>query len=116
MSPEAKLVRDRIPELIRANGEEPITYQAGPAEYRRRLQDKLLEEVNEFLTATNPTNAVEELADVLEVIYALAADLDTDQPSLNQIRQTKATTRGTFTNRTIWTGVRSPSDPTAQHS
>jgi predicted house-cleaning noncanonical NTP pyrophosphatase (MazG superfamily) len=106
MSADSKLVRDRIPEIIRTNGEEPITYQADPAEYRRRLRDKLLEEVDEFLTATNPGSAVEELADVLEVVYALAADLGTDQPSLNHIRETKATNRGAFTNRVIFTGVR----------
>lgn len=54
---DGKLVRDRIPDIIRANGEEPITYQADPAEYRRRLRDKLLEEVDEFLTA-DPGNAL----------------------------------------------------------
>ncbi|MDX6259197.1 MAG: hypothetical protein QOH84_885, partial [Kribbellaceae bacterium] len=38
MSTDGKLVRDRIPDIIRANGEEPIIYQADPVEYRRRLR------------------------------------------------------------------------------
>ncbi|MEV6417390.1 nucleoside triphosphate pyrophosphohydrolase [Kribbella sp. NPDC051718] len=105
MSADGKLVRDRIPDLIRANGEDPITYVAAPAEYRQRLRDKLLEEVDEFLTADS-TAAVEELADVLEVVYALAADLGTDRPTLEQIREAKATERGAFTNRLIWLGSR----------
>jgi predicted house-cleaning noncanonical NTP pyrophosphatase (MazG superfamily) len=105
MTTEGKLVRDWIPDIIRANGEEPITYQADPTEYRQRLRDKLLEEVNEFLTAA-PGNAVEELADVLEVVYALAADLGTDRPTLEQIRQTKAAERGAFASRLVWLGVR----------
>jgi predicted house-cleaning noncanonical NTP pyrophosphatase (MazG superfamily) len=100
-----KLVRDRIPDLVRANGEVPVTYQADPAEYRRRLREKLLEEVDEFLNA-DPTGAVEELADVLEVVYALAADLGTDQPALDQVRHTKATERGAFVDRIVWQGVR----------
>ena len=105
MSTDGKLVRDRIPEIIRAAGAEPITYQADPAEYRRRLRDKLLEEVDEFLTA-DAGSAVEELADILEVVYALAADLGTTKDHLESTRATKATTRGTFTHRLIYTGTR----------
>ncbi|MGW6280046.1 nucleoside triphosphate pyrophosphohydrolase [Kribbella sp. NPDC055071] len=105
MSAHGKLVRDRIPEIIRANGAEPITYQAEPAEFRRRLRDKLLEEVDEFLTA-DETTAVEELADILEVIRALAANLGTTPDDLEATRATKAAERGAFTTRTIWTGTR----------
>jgi predicted house-cleaning noncanonical NTP pyrophosphatase (MazG superfamily) len=101
---DGKLVRDRIPDIIRADGSEPIVYQADPAEYRQRLRDKLLEEVDEFLTA-DPASAVEELADVLEVVYALAADLGTDRPTLEQLRQAKATERGAFADRLVWLGL-----------
>jgi predicted house-cleaning noncanonical NTP pyrophosphatase (MazG superfamily) len=104
-SADGKLVRDRIPEIIRADGAEPITYQAEPDEYRRRLRDKLQEEVDEFLTADGPA-AVEELADILEVVYALAADLGTTREALETIRATKAGKRGAFADRTVWTGLR----------
>lgn len=106
MSADDKLVRDLIPDLVRAKGEVPITYQADPAEYRHRLRAKLLEEVDEFLTA-DPSGAIEELADVLEVVYALAADLGTDQTALDHIRHTKAAERGAFANRVVWQGVQS---------
>lgn len=105
MSTDGKLVRDRIPDIIRANGEDPIIYQADPVEYRRRLREKLLEEVDEFLNA-DPTSAVEELADVLEVVFALAADLGTDRPTLEQLRQAKAAERGAFADRLVWLGIR----------
>lgn len=98
-----KLVRDRIPEIIRANGEEPITYRAEPDEYRRRLRDKLVEEVDEFLTDGDP---LEELADVLEVVYALAADLGADEARLDQIRDQKAAKRGRFAEQIVWVGVK----------
>ncbi|WUJ72266.1 nucleoside triphosphate pyrophosphohydrolase [Kribbella soli] len=105
MNADGKLVRDRIPEIIRGSGAEPITYRAGAAEYRRRLRDKLLEEVDEFLAADGEAS-VEELADILEVVYALAADLGTTKEDLETTRAAKAAERGTFDNRVIWTGVR----------
>jgi predicted house-cleaning noncanonical NTP pyrophosphatase (MazG superfamily) len=105
MDADGKLVRDRIPEIIRASGAEPVTYRADVAEYQRRLREKLLEEVDEFLAADGAT-AVEELADILEVVYALAAELGATREDLETTRATKATERGVFTDRVIWTGVR----------
>jgi predicted house-cleaning noncanonical NTP pyrophosphatase (MazG superfamily) len=105
MGAGGKLVRDRIPEIIRASGAEPVTYRADVAEYRGRLREKLLEEVDEFLAADG-ADAVEELADILEVVYALAADLGTTKEDLETARATKAAERGAFADRVIWTGVR----------
>ena len=105
MSTDAKLVRDRIPEIIRAAGEEPITYRAEPDEYRLRLREKLAEEVGEFLAAGDE-HAIGELADVLEVVYALAADLGTDRAQLERMREDKASRRGGFVERIVLTSLR----------
>ncbi|WP_392960145.1 nucleoside triphosphate pyrophosphohydrolase [Streptomyces sp. LN245] len=102
---QGKLVRDRIPEVIRADGGDPVTYVASPAEYRRRLRDKLGEEVIEFLEADGDS-ALEELADVLEVVRALAVELGSDAERLEQIRAAKACERGGFAERIVWTGNR----------
>ncbi|MEU8773515.1 nucleoside triphosphate pyrophosphohydrolase [Streptomyces sp. NPDC048606] len=102
---EAKLVRDRIPEIIRATGAEPEVYVADPAEYRRRLRAKLAEEVAEYMEADD-TDAPEELADVLEVAFALAADLGIDADGLERLRAAKAEQRGGFAQRIVWTGNR----------
>jgi predicted house-cleaning noncanonical NTP pyrophosphatase (MazG superfamily) len=104
MGADGKLVRDRIPEIIRANGEEPTIYRADADEYRWRLREKLGEEVGEFLDADGD-QAVEELADVLEVVYALAADLGVDQEQLERTRAEKACERGAFSDRIVSTGV-----------
>ena len=100
-----KLVRDRIPQIIRQGGAEPVTYKASPEEYRNRLRDKLGEEIAEFLEADD-AKAPEELADVLEVVHALAADLGIDTDQLEKIREAKANERGGFANRVVWTGNR----------
>ncbi|GAA2655088.1 nucleoside triphosphate pyrophosphohydrolase [Streptomyces spororaveus] len=102
---DGKLVRDRIPEIIRVGGAEPEVYVADPAEYRERLRAKLTEEVAEYMAA-DETDAPEELADVLEVAFALAADLGVDPVQLEKIRASKAEERGGFSERIVWTGNR----------
>lgn len=102
---DGKLVRDRIPQIIRNNGAEPMIYKAAPEEYRQRLRDKLGEEVSEFLAADR-ARAPEELADVLEVVRALAADLGIAPDQLEKIREAKCDERGAFTDRIVWLGNR----------
>lgn len=90
----AKLVRDGIIDIIRANGEEPNYHEATQAEYERVLPSKLEEEVTEFLE--NPS--VEELADVAQVIKALEKLYGWD---LEAARQKKEQERGGFEKRYI---------------
>jgi predicted house-cleaning noncanonical NTP pyrophosphatase (MazG superfamily) len=63
-----KLVRDKIPDIIMRRGDKPVTQILDAGAYRRELRRKLQEEVAEF----GESGEVEELADVLEVVYALA--------------------------------------------
>src|ERR1700733_13598045 len=97
---DGKLVRDKIPAIIRASGQEPIVRIATAEEYGTRLQDKLREEVNEFLASGD----LEELADILEVVYALAAQQGIPPGQLEEFRAQKAEERGGFTARIIWCG------------
>jgi predicted house-cleaning noncanonical NTP pyrophosphatase (MazG superfamily) len=101
---QGKLVRDKIPQIIRAKGLEPVVYIADPDEYATRLRDKLTEEVGEFLASDSDP---EELADVLEVVYALAALTGTDLQQLEKLRAAKADERGGFADRIIWSGNQS---------
>lgn len=103
---EPKLVRDRIPEIIRQSGEVPLTYVAERPEYRRRLWAKLTEETQEFLTAKDTAESLDELADVLEVVRALAVELGSTPDELEARRAAKAAARGGFNDRIVWTGNR----------
>jgi predicted house-cleaning noncanonical NTP pyrophosphatase (MazG superfamily) len=98
-----KLVRDKIPQIIRSKGLEPVIYTASTEEYGARLREKLREEVEEFLDSDNDP---EELADILEVLYACAEQAGTDQQQLEKLRAAKAKQRGGFTDRIIWSGNR----------
>jgi predicted house-cleaning noncanonical NTP pyrophosphatase (MazG superfamily) len=92
-----KLVRDKIPEIIRKNGAIPFTHVASDEEYLRRLEDKLEEEVGEFLSSSD----VGELADILEVVYALCDFHGFDKDKLESIRRDKVVSRGGFNNRIV---------------
>lgn len=98
-----KLVRDRIPEIIRERGKVPVTRVAEAGEYSSLLRRKLREESEEFLTAHEEEER-DELADVLEVVYALAADIGMSLTELEERRQAKWLSRGGFSSRTVWHG------------
>jgi predicted house-cleaning noncanonical NTP pyrophosphatase (MazG superfamily) len=100
---QGKLVRDKIPQIIRSKDLEPVIYTASTEEYRTRLRDKLREEVEEFLASDNDP---EELADILEVLFALAEQAGTDPQQLEKLRVAKANERGGFADRIIWSGNR----------
>lgn len=63
-----KLVRDKIPEIMKAAGQTPVFRRLDKAEYKICLERKLEEETAEYLADKN----LEELADILEVLWALA--------------------------------------------
>jgi predicted house-cleaning noncanonical NTP pyrophosphatase (MazG superfamily) len=105
---KAKLVRDKIPQIVRDRGDEPLVRVADVAEYRDLLRDKLAEEVEEFLASDDDP---EELADVLEVLVALAADLGVDRDHLEKLRAAKALERGGFADRIVWSGNASAAAP-----
>ncbi|MEU5991267.1 nucleoside triphosphate pyrophosphohydrolase [Spirillospora sp. NPDC047418] len=95
--PAEKLVRDRIPEVIRAAGGRPETRVADPAEHGARLRAKLVEEGGEYIASGDP----EELADVLEVVHALAAAHGISPAELEHLRSAKAAERGAFSKRLV---------------
>ncbi len=93
----SKLVRDSIPDIIRAEGRVAKIRIANDEEYQLKLREKLQEEVNEFLESEN----VEELADILEVVYALNESAGKDRNILESICEKKFHDRGGFSKRII---------------
>ncbi|MBI2662848.1 nucleoside triphosphate pyrophosphohydrolase [Candidatus Woesearchaeota archaeon] len=92
-----KLVRDKIPEIIKNKGLISITHIASYEEYWQKLKEKLQEEIDEFVKDSNE----EELADILEVVYAICDYKKIDKKELELLRQKKSEERGGFRNKII---------------
>lgn len=92
-----KLVRDRIPEIIEKGGKRPVVEVLGNEAYKKYLDEKLGEELKEYLD----DDSVAELADIVEVIYAILKYKGTDISDFENIRKTKAIERGAFDKRLL---------------
>jgi predicted house-cleaning noncanonical NTP pyrophosphatase (MazG superfamily) len=90
-----KLVRDKLPELIRARGEPAVTRVLDEQEYRAALFVKLFEEATELAEATDATR-VEELADVREVLAAIATLHAIPWREVEETAERKRAERGGF--------------------
>lgn len=97
-----KLVRDRIPEIIAAGGLIPvIEARITDSEFLQLVDKKLDEELAEY----HRDQTIEELADLLEVIYAAAAARGYTAEQLDRVREEKAAERGRFEKRILLVGV-----------
>lgn len=90
-----KLVRDRIPETITQSGRMPHVRILDEKEMISCLEAKLVEETNEYIE----DKSVEELADILEVIYALCEIKGISKEQLERTRAIKEIARGVFKQR-----------------
>lgn len=90
-----KLVRDRIPDMIRASGEIPNVRPLSDSEYLLSLDEKLDEEVGEY----HRDGGVEELGDIMEVLFALAETMDFSRQDLVAVCDEKRKKRGGFSQR-----------------
>ncbi|MGQ4668584.1 phosphoribosyl-ATP pyrophosphohydrolase [Metabacillus halosaccharovorans] len=91
-----KLVRDRIPEIINKTGKSYQTRTLTNEEYIIKLQEKGFEELKEFVDAKDKDSSLEELADLLEIIHALAEVQGSSIEEVEKIRAKKAEERGGF--------------------
>lgn len=91
-----KLVRDLIPNIIEKTGKEFSMRVLDDEEYMVELRKKSQEELNEYLEAKDDKSAIEELADLLEIIHALSRCHGATPEIVEQVRQQKAEERGGF--------------------
>lgn len=87
-----KLVRDRIPEMIEKTGKHCTTRILSDAEYLTFLDEKLNEELAEY----QQSKALEELADLLEVMHSVVKARGYSWEELEQLRLQKRACRGGF--------------------
>jgi len=87
-----KLIRDKIINIIKTNGETPKYHILSDDDYLSELHKKLLEEAHEFIEADD----IEELADLMEVVYAIAKVKNIDLKEMENVRIKKREKRGGF--------------------
>lgn len=92
-----KLVWDRIPEIIEASGKSCITQILPMEDYIRALDTKLSEELAEY----QESKALEELADLLEVMAAVVKARGYSWEELTALREAKRDRRGGFDQRIL---------------
>lgn len=96
-----KLIRDKIPEIIETAGKQCIVEVMNESEYIDALDCKLNEELNEYQS----DKSLEELADLLEVMYAVVRARGYSIDDLESVRKEKAEKRGGFEKRLRLKGV-----------
>ena len=95
-----KLVRDKIPQIIIADGRTPIVRTLSDEEYLSELDRKLNEEVAEY----QADKSLEEMADVLEVLFAICEARGHSVDELMEVRDKKREKRGGFKDKVYWEG------------
>ena len=96
-----KLIRDKIPEIIEAAGKQCRVEVMNEEEYIDALDQKLDEELAEY----QADKSLEELADLLEVVYAVVVARGYSVEELESVRKEKAEERGGFEKRLRLKGV-----------
>ncbi len=91
-----KLIRDKVPEIMKAKGESPKTHIASEDEFKHLLVMKLIEEAHEFKLKPS----AEELGDVLEVVNAISQQYG-GFDKVDEVRKKKSAERGSFSKRIV---------------
>lgn len=92
-----KLVRDKIPEVLQNLGKKYSCHIADDEEFLLRLKDKMVEELQELYD--DPCS--EEMADVLEVLYTIAREMNLDIAEVYKAMSKKGKAKGRFRERII---------------
>ena len=96
-----KLVRDKIPDLIRLDGRAPHVIALTDQDYRNALSQKLRQEVYELLAADGKIAVLGEVADILEVLSAIVVEHGATLGSAIEVARYKREQRGGFKIR-LW--------------
>ena len=95
-----KLVRDRIPEIVRADGGTPTVKTLDDAAFESALRVKLVEEAQEAVAAPDEPEIKKELADIYEVVQALCRLHGFSEQTILDEQKRRRDERGGFEQRT----------------
>ncbi|AFZ43346.1 MazG nucleotide pyrophosphohydrolase [Halothece sp. PCC 7418] len=108
-----KLVRDRVPEIIKNSGNQCETTILSDEDYQQALRQKLIEEAEEVTTAS-PEELVKELADLYEVIDTLIITAELDKETILAQQKKRREERGGFQEKIQLISTLTATDDTKQ--
>ncbi|MBI5729107.1 MAG: nucleoside triphosphate pyrophosphohydrolase [Candidatus Magasanikbacteria bacterium] len=91
-----KLIRDRIPEIIKKNNAVPKTSELTDDQFKIALKEKLVEEAKELLEAKTDEEILNELSDVLQLLESIALNNNTTIVEVGKQKEKKKIERGGF--------------------
>ena len=100
-----KLVRDKIPQIIESSEKQTEIRVLDDAEYKSMLNIKLQEELDEFIKAKEDEQ-ITELADLVEIVYAILEHKGISIEEFERVRQEKKEKRGGFGDRILLVKVK----------
>lgn len=94
--PFNKLIRSNLPERMRQEGVRVFANPLTSEQYAQKLNEKLLEEADEVTEAKTKEKLIEELGDLLEVIYTIAVEHGIELDQIEAERLKKREINGCF--------------------
>ena len=91
-----KLIRDKIPEIIKAKNGMPRISVLSKTDFKKALKSKMAEETKELLKAKSKSDVLNELSDIQELIMAIAENYKISMNEIEKYRKRKLQKRGGF--------------------
>ncbi len=106
VKPYSKLVRDKIPGIIKKSGQKPITKIADDDfGFLQALKEHILDEAKQLRDAKTENQELEEIIDIMEAVNAYMKHKDVSVDKIEKMRKFKLRKRGGFGKRVILEGV-----------
>lgn len=91
-----KLIRDKIPQIIKDDGWQPALKKLSDKDYLKELKKKMVEEAEELNEAKSKDDIINELADIKEIVDSLIKYYDFDKKTIDKKQNSKRKERGGF--------------------
>ncbi len=94
-----KLIRDRILEIIKTDGEKPYSRVLNKNEYLKEIKKKIAEEAKELVKAEGKKEIINEIVDIQELIDVIISELGLTKSQIKKKQKIKNKKRGGFKKR-----------------
>ena len=94
-----KLIRDRIPEIVKKAGWVPTVRVLKKGEFLGAVKKKVQEEAGELIQSRDKKGIIDEIVDIQELLDVLAAEVKLTKPAVKKLQAAKRKKRGGFRKR-----------------